>query len=88
MSVTTTNLFGNILLKSVKIPFSGNTEILGFKKILQFFHEVLNSFLFKNWYSLDCKEPFKPKRKVKFYFFKKNTIFDPTLQFLRFKKKN
>ena len=32
LSVTTINLFGNILLKSVKIPFSGNTEILGFKR--------------------------------------------------------
>ena len=29
MSVTTINLCGNILLKSVKMHFSGNTEILG-----------------------------------------------------------
>ena len=29
-SDTTINLCGNILLKSVKMHFSGNTEILGF----------------------------------------------------------
>ena len=32
MSDTTISFCGNMMLKSVKMHFSGNTEILGFKK--------------------------------------------------------
>ena len=36
LSDTTINLCGNILLKSVKMHFSDNTEILGVKKSTNF----------------------------------------------------
>ena len=83
MSDTTINLCGNILLKSVKMHFSDNTEILGVKKVHQIFQGIQNSFLCKNWYSWDCKEPLWPKKKLKINFLKKNAIFDQKLQFLR-----
>ena len=43
VSGTTINFCGNITLKSVKMHFSGHTEILGFKKST-FFQWVQNSF--------------------------------------------
>ena len=84
MSETTINLCGKILLKSVKMHFSDNTEILGIKKVHLFFHGMQDPFLCKNWYSWDCKEPFWPKKKLIFKFLKKNAIFDQKLQFLKF----
>ena len=51
LSDTTINLRRNILLKSVKMHFSGNTEIFFFLKVHQFVYGVQNSFNFKNWYS-------------------------------------
>ena len=81
MSDTTINLCGNSLLKPVKMHFSGNTEIFGFKKVHQFFHGVQNSFLCKNWYSWDFEEPVLPKKKVKSNFLKKHAIFDQKLHF-------
>ena len=75
MSDTTIICFGNIMLKSVKMYFSGNTEIFGFKKVHLFFHGLLNSFWFSNWYSRDCEEQLKPKKKVKFIFLEQKCEF-------------
>ena len=58
MSDTTINIFGNIMLKSVKMDFSDNTKNLNLKKSTYFFHGVQNSFCFSNWYSRNCTEPF------------------------------
>ena len=46
------------MLKCVKkMHFSGNTEILGFKKSTASSRSP-EFFFFSNWYSGDCKEPF------------------------------
>ena len=58
MSDTTINLCGNILLKSVKMHFYLQYRNFGGLKSPPIFKRDQNSFLFKNWYSSDCKEPF------------------------------
>ena len=50
MSDLTIIFCGNIMLKSVKMHFSGNTEIVGFLKDHLFLHGVQNSFWFSNWF--------------------------------------
>ena len=47
MSDTTINLCENILLKSVKMV---KPKFWCFKKSINFFHGVQNSFLFEEWY--------------------------------------
>ena len=44
MSGTTINVCGNIMLKSVKMHFSGNIEIFGVLKSPPIFHGVQNLF--------------------------------------------
>ena len=75
LSDTRMNLCGNILLKSVKMHFSGNTEILVFYKVHQFFHGLQNSFLFLNGTFDIVKNRFSQKKKVKLNVLKKKCEF-------------
>ena len=51
VSHITIHFCGNIILKSVKMLFSGKTDILGFEKAHLCFYGVQNAFWFSNWYS-------------------------------------
>ena len=82
MSDTTINLCRNFLLKSVKMHFSGNTEIWGFKKSNNLFMGFRINFILKIGTLEIVKNCFRQK-KMKYNFLKKNGIFDQKLQFLR-----
>ena len=63
MSDKTINLCGNMLM-SVKMHFSGNTEILGFEKATIFFMGFRIHFFFSsNLYLEIVKNRFSKKRK-------------------------
>ena len=82
MSVTTINLCGNILLKSVKMHFSGNTEIcFFFKKSTNLFTGFKIHFFLKIGFSEIVKNRLSQKKKVELIVLKKNAIFDQNCNF-------
>ena len=77
MSVTTINLCGNILLKSVKMHFFlVIPKFWGFKKSTNLFTGFRIHFFLKIGTSEIVKNRFSQKKKVKLIFLKKNVIFD------------
>ena len=66
----------NILLKPVKMHFSGNTEFWGILKKSTYFFTGFTIHIFLKIGTLETvKNPFSQKKKVKFTFLKKNSIF-------------